>query len=80
MSDEPKMKLFNPETIKNVYHEKFNFHLPSLALRPELEQMIRDTRQNEPDIYMSLATLAYEFKSYGLQLGCRLYFDLKGIE
>jgi hypothetical protein len=80
MSKEPKMKLFSPETMKDEYHAAFHFHLPALALRPELEAMIRATRQAEPDVYMSLATLAYEFKSYGLQLGTRLYFDLKGIE
>lgn len=80
MSDEPRMRLFSPETMKGEYHAAFIFHLPACALRPELEAIIRNTRKDAPDIYMGLATLAYEFKSYGLQLGVRLYFDAKGIE
>lgn len=72
--------IFTPETMKDEYHEAFNKQLPRLCLRPELEEMIKATRQNDPEIYKSLAALAKEFGDHALQLGVRIYLDTKGIE
>lgn len=73
-------KLFTPETLKDEYHEAFNKCLPKLCLLPEVESLIRKTRQDAPDIYRRLAALAHEYDYMAMREGVLIYIEAKGIE
>jgi hypothetical protein len=79
MSDEP-VKLFTPETLKDEYHHAFNKALKQGCWLPEVESIIQATRTTDPDVYLRLAALAFDYGYYAMRLGVLIYLEAKGLK
>lgn len=73
-------KLFTPNTMKDEYHAAFRKAVKGLCYRGDIETILFSLRESEPDIYMELATLAFDYGDNAMRLGARIYFECRGIE
>lgn len=67
--------LFNPDTLKDEYHEAFSKALESGLFTAEARRHLIASRNTRPDSYIALAALAYEHSYTAFRLGARIYLD-----
>lgn len=68
--------LFNPDTLKDEYHNAFTWAVHHNNYDFETLKRLIAARKTHPQAYMSLAALAQEHGLNAFRLGVRIYLDL----
>lgn len=72
--DAVKMRrMFNPDTLKDEYHEALARGLDKLMLRDDVKRKVLKARKTDTEAYIALAALAHEHGAPALLLGVRLW-------